>query len=92
MKVDNNGRIVSRMTTRPVWLTRERYKGNLLSYVLVWTRRPTRIVLADGDVRWRTGPSVEDLEGYEGWIDVVQLPVVPDNDSQCIRLGREVVA
>jgi hypothetical protein len=76
-----------------VWLVRETIKGKLQPWVLVFTLKPQHVRFDEREsVHWRNGPTLDDLEGYEGYITLHEcwslFLAYPEDGTQCIRVGK----
>ena len=76
------------------WLTRDRIGGELQDDVEVWASRPERQQYEDGDVLWFGQLNLIDKENtcIGAWTSAeskARFAGSPDNDRECVRVGRE---
>lgn len=73
------------------WLTRSREAGVLLESINVWTLRPERVRMPDGDIHWLALDDQGESAHFATWsLTLAQKQVgwgVPDNDRECTKVG-----
>jgi hypothetical protein len=72
-----------------LWLTRERWGGELADTVDVWVYPPEAHLQADGDVLWLAPMDVVNRRAtYLVELSLAEAPAVPQSAEECVRVRR----